>query len=92
MNDDQPIEQQPTPKEQILKYNNWVKKNWFTMVGIIIILGLVLFEIATVESDKVKISNECNKHWYAQVAKVCPALINDNTPKYELISNLSIDS
>ena len=67
------------PKTDYWKaYMNWLSKNMFTMLGIIIIMGLVLFEMATVETQKVNIAKKCNDYWVKQVEKVCPALTSSN--------------
>jgi len=67
------------PKPDYWKaYTTWLSKNMFTMIGIIIIAGLVLFEVATVEKQKVTVAQNCNKYWVKQIEKVCPQLLNNN--------------
>ena len=57
-----------------LNFNTWVRKNWFTVVGIIIILSIVWYEQITIESRLQGAVNECNNHWFNAVKRTCPAL------------------
>lgn len=57
-----------------MKYTEWVKKNWITMIGIIIILSITWYDVATVQSQKQDAVNDCNAHWKKEVEKVCPAI------------------
>ena len=64
------------PKEAISNYNNWVKKNLFTVIGIIIILSLVLYDVATVQKDKKDIVKDCNEYWRSELEYRCPNALN----------------
>ena len=62
------------PKEIIYGFNDWIKKNMFTVIGIFIIISFVLYDMATVQKDKQDIVNKCNEYWFNQVQRVCPVL------------------
>lgn len=69
-------------------FNNWVKKNWFTVVAIFIILGITIYDVATVQTEKTKLLKQCNEYWFNQVERVCPVLSNQPNAAFEY--NLSI--
>ena len=77
-------------------YIEWVKKNMFTVIGIIIILLITMYDVATVQKQKMdvlnKVTYECNKFYVKEVKKVCPALFADSTytPEYTPSFNLSL--
>ena len=58
-------------------YQKFVVKNWFVFVGIIIILGLVLYDVANVQVRVKSNEAKCNAHWREQLSMVCPKLGND---------------
>jgi hypothetical protein len=58
-----------------IQYNLWMKKNWFTMVAIIIVLLGLWIELSTVEVQKVKVAQDCNDAWINQVKTVCPGIL-----------------
>lgn len=62
------------PIAPMKKYNDWVKKNIFTMIGIIIIMVMVLFEMTTVETQKIAVANKCNEYWLENLERTCPIL------------------
>ena len=79
-------------KDTYSKLNNWVKKNIFTVIGIILILSIAWYDLATVQTSKVKVINECNLHWANQVRLTCPTLFENNVPNYNSNSfNISLD-
>lgn len=62
------------------KFNNWVKKNWFTMIGIIVVLLAVWYDLATIQTQKVEVAKACNDHWHEQLRDTCTTLdITGNT-------------
>jgi len=61
-------------KETLKGYNRWVKENWFTVIGIIIILGITWYDVATVQAQKYDLVEECNHHWRTQTKGVCGTL------------------
>jgi len=70
--------------------NDWVRKNWFTVVGIIIISIAVLVDINTVQQQRMKVGKECNDYWFQQVKAYCPAILQ-NGAQYDLnFSNIEI--
>ena len=70
------------------EFNEWVIKNWFTVFGILIILGITLYDVATVHVEKNKLVNQCNEYWFNQVQTVCPVLTNQYNAAFDY--NLSI--
>lgn len=60
-------------------YSNWVKKNYFTLFGIIIILCIVWYDVATVQSKIKKEVDNCNAYYEDALEKVCPHVLG----KYE---------
>jgi len=50
-----------------MTYAVWFKKNWFTLLGIFIIIMAVLVDYATVQSQKMTAVKDCNAYWYKQL-------------------------
>ena len=73
-------------------YTNWVRKNWFTVVGIIVILSITWYQVSTVEVTKIEIAVACNEHWMEEIEKACPSILNDGYKPSYMLHNLSIGS
>lgn len=58
------------------QYKEWVKKNHFTMIGIIIILAIVWWYYATVEVRIYNAVQDCNEYWREAVNRSCPVLFS----------------
>jgi len=58
-------------------YSDWVRKNVFTVIGIIIILSLVLWNASTIDKQKVEIADSCNEYWRIKMVEMCPLLAED---------------
>ena len=56
-------------------YFEWVMNNWFTVLGMIVILSITWYQVSTVEGAKTNIAVECNKYWIEQVEKACPQIL-----------------
>lgn len=85
-------EEQPQeikPKELLIGYNAWCKKNMFTVIGIAIILALVIFDYATVQKDKQDLVDKCNDYWFNQVERVCPVLFKQNNAAFDYNMSLT---
>jgi len=54
---------------------DWFKKNHWTVWGIIIILCLTWYDVATVQVQKKEMLEECNEFWVKEVTRVCPHAI-----------------
>ena len=90
-------ESKPTQPELTFwqKYEKWIRKNTFTMIGIIIIALLVLYDTSTAWKSKaeatMQTANKCNEYWIEQVKIVCPALlgkdIQGNRYNFTFLSN-----
>jgi len=70
------------------EFNEWVKKNGFTVIGIFIIAAICIYDVATVHVEKNKLVNQCNEYWFNQVQTVCPVLTNQYNAAFDY--NLSI--
>jgi len=57
------------------KVNVWVKKNWLTVIGIIIILSIVWYEQTHIQEMREEITEECNEHWHDAIERSCPSLV-----------------
>ena len=66
------------------KYAEWVKKNGFTVIGIIIILLVVWWNAATIDSQKKDLIDRCNAHWKSEVQKACPSVLTVGKPFVEI--------
>ena len=77
------------PKEIIYGFNDWIKKNMFTVIGIFIIISFVLYDMATVQKDKQDIVNKCNEYWFNQVQRVCPVLSTQKEAAFDFNVSLS---
>jgi len=66
------------PKKYWNQYKSWCHKNIFTVIGVLVILGMVWWNYSSCDSQKLDIANECNTHWRLEVAGKCPQLINSS--------------
>lgn len=62
--------------EAIRVYMEWARKNIFTILGIIIILLLVLYDSATVQYKIKTEVDKCNEYWVEEVKSVCPFAVS----------------
>lgn len=58
-----------------MKVNDWIKKNWLTVVGIIIILSIVWYDQANLQPKIKEAVDECNAHWHDEIERSCPLLV-----------------
>ena len=75
--------------EQFLKFNDWCRKNMFTIIAIAIIIGLVIYDYATIQKDKQELLNQCNEFWFNQVERVCPILSTQTNAAFDYNLSLS---
>ena len=61
----------------IPKYFEWVSKNYFTLIGIIIIVVVVGWYYNNVEVRVVEEINSCNDHWREQLKEICPHAVEN---------------
>jgi len=71
-------------------YNDWVKKNWLTVIGIIIILAVVWYDVATVQAKIKENVDKCNEYWQGEVERVCPALLGTMGWQGNMLNNTNI--
>ena len=69
------------------KLNEWTKKNIFTVIGIIIILLVVWYDVVTVQTQKIEVVKKCNDHWQNQIKQYCPFLY-ENGVVYNLTADM----
>lgn len=70
-------------------YNEWVKKNWFTLLGILIILLVVWYDTATnMATTKAKV-DECIKFYEAQL-ELCHCIGKQFNYEPRVIGNLTV--
>ena len=74
-------------KEALGKYNDWVKKNWFTLVGIIIILLITWYDVATCQVRVKTEVDRCIEFYENEFKKINPTAIYDSPT----IPNISIN-
>lgn len=77
------------PPNAMQRFNDWCKKNMFTVIGIFIILCLVLYDYATIQNDKRELVNRCNDYWFKQVKTVCPILSTQGNAGFDYNLSLS---
>lgn len=58
-------------------YSDWFRKNWFTMLAIVIIMAMVLVDTATVTKQKMRLVNDCNKHWRNMLESRYPEAVEE---------------
>jgi len=68
---------------------DWVKQNHWTVWGIIIILGLVMYHEVTYQDKMREVVAECNKHYRTQLTYYCPAALENI---YDSDLNISIEA
>lgn len=54
-----------------MNYFDWVRQNWFTVVGIIIILCMVWWDVATVQTVIKEKVDACIEHYETEIAAKC---------------------
>ena len=60
-----------------INFSRLFKKHWVTVIGIWIICMVVIIDIATVHTQKVKVVEECNQHWKKKALEMCPAIVKE---------------
>lgn len=55
-------------------WNEWVRANWFTVMGIIIILCVTWYDVSQSPARVKSTVDECNMFWQKQVELACPVL------------------
>ena len=53
-------------------YAGWVKKNLFTMIGIILILCIALWDVNHTQQAQIEVAKDCIEHYEKQLALSCP--------------------
>lgn len=75
-------------KKGLILFNQWFRKNWFTVVGIFLMLSITFYEMGTVEKQKADIVVRCNDYWYQKIQQYCPILYEKSiAPGLELKTN-----
>ena len=72
MNEDKP------DSDMFMKILSKISEKWLIFLSIIIILALVWYDVATIQTQKVEIMDKCNEHWRGAVKKVCPLVLNNS--------------
>jgi hypothetical protein len=66
-------------KDTWKRYEKWVRREWFTMIAIIIILILVLVDLGLVQDRIVDTVKKCNTHWKGEISGKCPSILENAT-------------
>jgi len=66
-------------KDTWKKWDKWVRKNLFTLIGIIIILIVVIIDMVLVQDRIVQVVKKCNIHWRQEVKGKCPNILDNAT-------------
>lgn len=53
-------------------WDRWIRRNWFTLLGIIIILLVVGYYMSNVEDRVIVKVKECNQYWRERMVRYCP--------------------
>lgn len=72
--------------DYLQQYMDWTRKNYFTLLGIILILCVVWWNYATIERRMVTVARDCNDFWVDQIVRSCPVLLNKNNEFNPLIN------
>ena len=59
-----------------MNFMEWVRKNPLTLLGILFILLVVVYNQTTIESQKQEVLDSCNEYYMAEIERVCPMLNN----------------
>lgn len=58
-------------------WDAWIRKNLFTVLAIITIALITIWNYTTCDSQKADIIEDCNMYWREKMARMCPELTND---------------
>lgn len=73
--------------------NNWGRKNIWTMLGILIIALIVLYDVMTVQKSKIDVINQCNDFYQKEMVRVCPAAVGlqyGNAPNADTLRQINM--
>ena len=77
-----------------MTYNQWFKKNWFTVLAIFFIIMVVMWHQNDIDKSCFSKIVECNEHWKGELNRVCPNFATDgySAPKGRVyVQNMTLE-
>lgn len=72
-----------------------MKIDWVTVLALLFIIGLVVFDYFTIEKRMIEAVDECNDHWRAEAERVCPEMNEGNilaTGEFNITNFMEIET